>query len=83
MSMESLTLNPVSSVESIIVSEAAAILENGKFSFDAQNSKLSDNDTSVSNLVVTVLWSVVRIVMGQVHLVPDVMVPVVSFCGQQ
>ena len=55
MSMESLTLNPVSSVESIIVSEAAALLENGKFSFDAQNCKLFDNDTSVSNLVVTVL----------------------------
>ena len=35
--MESLTINPVSSVESIIVSEAAAILENGKIYFYNHN----------------------------------------------
>ena len=56
--MESLTINPVSSVESIIVSEAAAILENGKIYFYNYNSARRGGRLSVVMEVLVVLATV-------------------------
>ena len=58
--MESLTINPVSSVESIniIVSEAAAILENGKIYFSNYNSARRGGRLSVVMEVIVVLATV-------------------------